>query len=143
MEIKITTDKSVIDHEVVYGFLSQSYWARGIPKETYLKTLENSLCFSLFLNKKQVGFARIISDKASFAYLCDVFVLEEHRHKGLATKLTQHILNYPELQGLRRWLLATLDAHELYRKNGFTILENPERFMQIHNPSAYGIKNPC
>jgi GNAT superfamily N-acetyltransferase len=131
-EYTITTDKSRIDINAVHHFLTNAYLAAGIPKETVERSISGALCFSILHGDKQVGFARIITDEATFAYLADVFVLEEFRGKGLSKWLMQTIINYPTLQGLRRFMLATRDAHSLYAQYGFTPLNNVDRWMQIH-----------
>ncbi len=126
-----------MDMTVIHGFLSQSYWAKGIPQATLQKALENSLCFGLFDGEQQVGFARMVTDKATFAYLADVFVLESHRGHGGAKTLMTAIMDHADLQGLRRMLLATRDAHSLYRQFGFTDLARPEIMMELHRPDIY------
>jgi len=123
---------------VIAGFLASSYWARGIPPATVEKSLENSLCFGLLDGDRQVGFARVISDCATVAFLNDVFVLPEYRGRGLSKWLMECVTSHSELQGLRRWMLATRDAHGLYEKFGFTPLKRPEIFMERHNPNVYG-----
>lgn len=133
----ITTDKSSIDIAKVHHFLAHSYWAAAIPKETVERAVNGSLCFTILHGAEQVGFARVITDEATFAYLADVFVLEAHRNKGLSKWLMQTIMNYPSLQGLRRFMLATRDAHSLYAQYGFTPLKNSDRWMEIHNPDVY------
>ena len=133
----ISTDKERIDLGVVYGFLTESYWARGIPREVVARSIENSLCFGVYGDGKQVGFARVISDYATYAYIADVFVLESYRGHGLGKWLMESIMRHPRLQGLRRWSLATMDAHSLYSKFGFSPLKMPERFMELHNPEIY------
>ncbi|WP_374948237.1 GNAT family N-acetyltransferase [Mucilaginibacter sp.] len=131
----ISTDKALIDFDAVCNYLiNDSYWAKGMPIEKVRTAIDNSLCFGIYKNGKQAGFARIITDKATFAYLCDVFVLPDCRSMGLSKWLVQTILAHPELQGLRRWSLATLDAHGLYRQFGFAEITNPERWMQIYTP---------
>ncbi|MDB5153233.1 MAG: family N-acetyltransferase [Mucilaginibacter sp.] len=131
----ISTDKSLIDFETVYSYLSNdSYWAKGMPAEMLRKAIENSICFGVYQQNKQVGFARVVTDKATFAYLCDVFILADYRRLGLSKWLIQTIKQYPELQGLRRWSLATADAHELYTQFGFVPLGRPESWMEIHTP---------
>jgi GNAT superfamily N-acetyltransferase len=111
----ISTDRSLLDIDMIYHYLSdESYWSKGIPRERVIASIENSLCFGIYKGDKQVGFARLITDKATFAYLCDVFVLDSYRKLGLSKWLVQTILSQPDLQGLRRWLLATADAHRLY-----------------------------
>ena len=126
----ISTDRSRLDRKALHEFLTTSYWAKGIPRETVDRSIEGALCFGLYEDGRQVGFARVITDKATFAYLADVFVLESHRGRGLAAWLMETILAHPDLQGLRRWMLLTRDAHPLYRKVGFTDLANPARVME-------------
>jgi len=128
---------------LIHQYLNdESYWAKGIPLETVQRSMEHSICFAVMLGEEQVGFARIISDEAVFAYLADVFILEAHRGKGLSKMLMEFISNYPSLQGLRRWMLATLDAQGLYAQYGFTALEKPERIMQKHFPDVYSTNSP-
>ena len=127
----ISTDKSRLDISVIHQFLSkESYWAQNIPVELVQRAINGSLCFGVYLGDEQVGYARVITDEATFAYLSDVFILSEHRGKGLSKRLVETISNWPTLQGLRRWVLATRDAHSLYAQFGFTQLNNPELFMQ-------------
>lgn len=133
----ITTDKNMIDVNYVHWFLSNSYWAEGIPIETVQKSIEGSLCFSVVYLNHQVGFARVITDEATFAYLADVFIDENFRARGLCKWLMEVIMSYPTLQGLRRFLLATRDAHGLYEKFNFTCLKNTDRWMEIHKPNVY------
>jgi GNAT superfamily N-acetyltransferase len=132
---KISTDKSLLDFDMIYNYLSkESYWSKGIPVEKVKESIESSMCFGIYKDDKQVGFARVITDKAIFAYLCDVFILEDFRRLGLSKWLMQTILSHPDLQGLRRWLLATADAHGLYNQFGFTTINNPERWLGIYTP---------
>jgi len=133
----VSTDKSKIDVETVHHFLSHSYWAENIPLEVVRKSIENSLCFGIYHQEKLVGFARAISDFATFAYLADVFILPEERGKGLSKWLIGIILEHPQLQGLRRFTLATRDAHSLYAQFGFSLFDKPERWMQKHDPVVY------
>jgi len=126
----ISTDPSRFDLDVIRGYLARSYWAAGIPRETVERSIAGSLCFGAFDGDRQTGFARVVTDRATFAYLADVFVLEEFRGRGVATRLMQAIVAHPELQNLRRWLLVTRDAHPLYEKFGFRPLEKPERHME-------------
>ncbi len=133
----ISTDKSKIDVNYVHWFLTHSYWAGGIPIETVQRSIEGSLCFSVVYLNHQVGFARVITDEATFAYLADVFIDENFRGKGLSKWLMEVIINYPTLQSLRRFLLATRDAHGLYKQFGFEPLNNVDRWMQIHKPNIY------
>ena len=131
----ISTDKSLLDIDMIYNYLDkESYWAQGIPPEKIKKAIDSSLCFGVYLNKQQVGFARIVTDKATFAYLCDVFVLPHFRRKGLSKWMVQTIVQHPDLQGLRRWSLATADAHGLYNQFGFKQLAKPDNWMEIFTP---------
>ncbi len=132
-EFSISTDKTKIDIEYVHQFLTQSYWSPGVPLETVKKAMDGSLCFSIYDKDKQMGYARMITDKATFAYLADVFIDEKFRGRGLGKWLVKVILAHPDLQGLRRIMLATKDAHKLYEQCDFTSLNNPERFM-VYNP---------
>jgi ribosomal protein S18 acetylase RimI-like enzyme len=133
----ISTDAGLVDVRAVHAYLSRSYWAEGIPLETVARSIEASLCFSLFDNGRQIGFARVITDKATFAYLCDVYVLEEYQGRGLGSWLMETVCAHPDLQGLRRFSLVTRDAHGLYEKFGFTIIENPDRHMAKVRQDAY------
>jgi len=136
-EYYISTDKSKLDLAVIHNFLTTSYWAAGIPIETMKKSLEHSLNFGVYEEGKQVGFARVITDYATFAYIGDVFILNDHRGQGLSKWLMQVIADHAELQGLRRWVLLTRDAHGLYRKTGFMEPVNPERYMEKIFPDVY------
>lgn len=139
-EYKISTDKTLLDIDVIYHYLSQeAYWCKGIPQATVQKAIDNSLCFGLYQQNVQIGFARMITDHATFAYLSDVFVLPEYRGNGLSKWLMQCIFVHPELQDLRRIMLATADAHGLYSQFDFQALDHPERFMQIVNADIYQI----
>jgi GNAT superfamily N-acetyltransferase len=131
---EISTERSRLDITLIHDFLSSSYWAKGVPRSVVEKSIEHSLCFGAFLDDRQVGFARVITDFATFAYLADVFVIPEHRGRGVSKLLLRAILGHPELQGLRRFLLATRDAHGLYAQFGFQPLAQPENFMTIRNP---------
>jgi len=122
---------------VIHGYLSQSYWAKSIPKPLVEQSIKNSLCWGVYHEGKQVGFARIISDRATFAYLCDVFIVPEHRDRGLSRALVSAIAKHPDLQGLRRWMLVTVDAHGLYEQFGFQPVAQPERHMEIHRQGMY------
>lgn len=133
----ISSDKKHLDLAVVHGFLSNAYWSPGIPLEIVRRAIENSLCFGIYSGSAQVGFARVVTDQATFAYLADVFILEPHRGKGLSTALIQVILDDPRLQGLRRFLLATRDAHDLYRRFGFGEPARSSSFLEILRPNAY------
>ena len=133
----ISCDPALLDLEVIHGFLAQSYWAKAIPKSLVEKSIKGSLCWGVYLQGRQVGFARIITDKATFAYLCDVFISAEHRGRGLSKALVSAIAAHPELQGLRRWMLVTVDAHGLYEQFGFKTVSQPERHMEIHRLGMY------
>ena len=133
----ISTDRAKLDVEMIHGFLTRSYWAEGIPRETLMRAIENSLCFGVYNGGEQVGFARVVSDFATYAYLADVFILEPYRERGLGKELIATVMAHPELQGLRRWSLGTRDAHGLYAQFGFTALENPSRMMEVANPEVY------
>lgn len=135
--IDVDTDKTRLDLDVIHGFLTESYWAAGVPRAVVERSIAHSLCFGLYVDRRQAGFARIISDYATFAYLADVFVLERHRGRGLSKRLMDAIVAHPQLQGLRRWSLATRDAHGLYAQYGFTPLASPERYMERLNPGVY------
>jgi GNAT superfamily N-acetyltransferase len=135
---EITSDAARLDVDAIHTFLSASYWSPGIPRAVVERAIANSLCFGVFHEGKQVGFARVITDKATFAYLADVYILTEHRGKGLSRRLMEQVTQHPDLQGLRRVLLATRDAHALYAKFGFKPLAAPERIMEVHNPNANG-----
>ena len=137
-DYEISTDPARLDLDVIHGFLSNSYWAKNIPRELVERSIRYSLCFGIFREGKQIGFARVISDFATFAYLADVFVLPEHRGKGVSKQLMEAILEHRDLQGLRRFMLATLDAHGLYKQFGFEPLDHPDRYMSIHRPNLYG-----
>ncbi len=139
---RISTNKKELDIEVIHRFLSSSYWADGIPRSLVEKSIRNSLCFGLFFEGRikkteQVGFARVISDYATFAYLGDVFVLPEHRGHGLGKWLMECVLDHPELQGLRRFSLGTKDAHGLYAQFGFKPVNPAENWMEIKVPNLY------
>jgi GNAT superfamily N-acetyltransferase len=133
----ISTDQDRLDIDAVHAYLSRSYWAEGIAIETVAKSIRESLCFGLFDTCTQVGFARVITDKATFAYLCDVYVLETYQGQGLGTWLMETVCSHPDLQGLRRFVLITRDAHGLYKKFGFTQLEAPGRYMEIARAKIY------
>ena len=133
----VSTDPALLDVHAVHAFLTTSYWAEGIPRETVERALRNSLCFGLYEGRRQVGLARVITDGATFAYLCDVYVLEEHRGRGLAKWLMEVVVGHPDLQGLRRWSLVTRDAEGLYAQYGFTPLASPDRWMERWDPGVY------
>lgn len=133
----ITSDPSLIDVEAAHAFLSQSYWATQIPIELLRKAIQNSICFAARFQDSQIGFARVITDKSTFGYLADVYVLEEHRGNGVARLIMDAVVRHPDLQGLRRFMLATRDAHGLYEKYGFVPLSTPDRIMEIFRPNVY------
>jgi GNAT superfamily N-acetyltransferase len=133
----VSTDRERLDLDVVYGFLTECYWAKGIPRDVVARSIENSLCFGLYAQGKQVGFARVISDYATYAYIGDVFVLDSFRGKGLGKWLMECIMQHPRLQGLRRWSLVTRDAHGLYAQLGFEPLKKPQNYMELHRPDVY------
>jgi GNAT superfamily N-acetyltransferase len=159
-EFLISTDPKLLDFELIYNFLTTCYWAQGIPRDVVARSLEHALCFGIYdesgakspllaksarngapqVRAPLVGFARVISDFTTIAYLGDVFVLESHRGRGLSKWMMQCILEHPALQNLRRWILLTRDAHELYRKFGFTALKSPDRYMELHRPDVYEIR---
>jgi GNAT superfamily N-acetyltransferase len=137
-KFEISTDKGRLDIETIHRFLTEeSYWAATRTPDQTRTAIENSLCFGVYLGDQQVGFARVVSDFATFAYLGDVFVLEDFRGRGLSKRLMETIVTQPELQGLRRWLLATRDAHGLYEQFDFASLKFPERWMERTAPDAY------
>jgi len=139
----ISTDKARLQLYVIHGFLANSsYWAKHVPLAVVRKAIANSLCFGVYYGDEQIGFARVISDYATFAYLADVFILPIHRGKALSKWLMSCLFAHPELQGLRRWMLATRDAHGLYAQYGFRVLEKPERFMELHDPQVYVQAHP-
>ena len=133
----ISTDTERFDIALIHSFLSGSYWAKNIPRSVVERSIRHSLCFGAFQQERQVGFARVITDYATFAYIGDVFVLPEHRGRGISKQLMAAIRAHPGLQGLRRLVLATRDAHGLYAQFGFQPLAQPESFMTIHNPGIY------
>jgi GNAT superfamily N-acetyltransferase len=139
-EFLFSTDKTKIDIATVHDYLSnESYWAKNIPLDVVNRSIEGSVCFGIYLNDQQIGFARVVTDEATFAYLADVFIKEEYRGKGLSKQLMEFIHAHPNLQGLRRWLLGTRDAHTLYEQFGWTRFteEIYPRFMQLHDPNVY------
>jgi GNAT superfamily N-acetyltransferase len=133
----ISTDPAQFDLDAIHAYLVRAYWCEGIPRETMERAIANSLCFALFHGKAQIGFARVITDSATYAYLCDVYVLENYRGKGLGKWLMECVMGHPALQGLRRFSLATRDAHCLYRQFGFRELSRPESMMEILRPDIY------
>jgi GNAT superfamily N-acetyltransferase len=136
--IAVTTDAARMDLDVIHGFLATAYWSRGISREVVARALRHSLCFGAFEGDRQVGFARVVSDRATYAYVSDVFVLASHRGRGVGKRLMTAIMAHPELQGLRRWNLFTRDAHGLYRQFGFQASRQPERLMEILEREPYG-----
>jgi GNAT superfamily N-acetyltransferase len=147
----ISTDRKLLSLDVVHDFLTNCYWAKGISRDVVARSIEHSLCFGIYDQPprpakearheapEQVGFARVVSDFATVAYLGDVFVLESHRGRGLSKWLMECITQHPALQNLRRWILLTRDAHGLYSQFGFTPLKAPERYMELHRPHVYDI----
>lgn len=134
----ISTDRARIDLDAVHDFLTNCYWAKGISRELVARSIKHSLCFSIYgCDGEQVGFARVVSDYATVAYIGDVFVLKPHRGQGLSKWMMGCIVQHPLLQNLRRWILLTRDAHGLYSRFGFTALAKPERYMELHNPDVY------
>lgn len=137
-EFTVSTDPSRLDLTAIHAYLSgESYWSKGIPFATVKKALGNSLCFGLYQGDSQIGLARVISDRATYCYLCDVYVLDTQRGKGLGKWLIECVTNHPELQGLRRMSLATADAHGLYAQFGFTALSKPDRMMEKLDNDIY------
>ncbi len=138
--IEITTDLARLDRDRLHTWLSGAYWSRGIPRPVLDRALENSICFGALLDGETVGFARVVTDRASFAWLCDVFVDEGSRGAGVGKRLMDAVIAHPDLQGLRTFMLATRDAHGLYERYGFRPLDEPERFMAIrhHAEDLYG-----
>ena len=161
-EFLISTDPARMDLEVIHGFLTNCYWAKGIPREIVARSIEHSLCFGIYhdvagkspllatparsgapdsVGAPQVGFARVISDFATVAYLGDVFVLDAYRGRGRGKWMMECIMRHPSLQGLRRWILLTRDAHGLYSQFGFTPVKAPERYMELHQAGIYEIRD--
>lgn len=136
--VEISTDPTRLDLDVIHGFLATSYWARGIPRDVVERAVANSLCFGAYDGKRQIGFARVITDRATYAYVSDVFVLDSHRRRGVGRRLMAAIMAHPDLQGLRRWTLFTRDAHGLYRRFGFGEPRHPDRLLEIFDEAPYG-----
>jgi GNAT superfamily N-acetyltransferase len=134
---EVSTDAARLDVQAIHSFLAGTYWSAGIPAATVERAVQNSVCVGAYIDGRQIGFARMVTDRATFAYLADVYVLEEHRGNGLSKLMMEALLQMKELQGLRRMMLATRDAHALYEKFGFKALATPARFMELHNPNAY------
>jgi GNAT superfamily N-acetyltransferase len=141
LHYEISTDRSRLDVELIHDFLRSSYWAQGIPRAVVERSIAHSLCFGAFVDGRQAGFARVITDFATIAYVADVFVVPEHRGRGVSKLLMAAIVEHPDLQGLRRFLLVTQDAHGLYTQFGFQPLTHPEHFMTVHNPDVYRAAN--
>ncbi|MFC6996865.1 GNAT family N-acetyltransferase [Rufibacter roseus] len=133
----LSFDKDLLQLENIHGFLTESYWSKAIPKSIVAQAIEHSMCVGIYHEGQQIAFARLITDYTTFAYVCDVFVLEQHRGQGLSKWMMKSIMAHPALLRLRRWMLATADAHELYSQFGFTPLTKPEMFMQVHRPEVY------
>jgi len=138
----ISTDPARLDLDVIHRFLAKAYWSEGIPRETLERAIQNSLCFGVYVQDRQAGFARVITDHATYAYLCDVFIVEDHRGRGLGKQLLEAVISHPDLQGLRRWSLVTRDAHGLYQRVGFAPPKMPERYMEIADPEPYRRTDP-
>jgi GNAT superfamily N-acetyltransferase len=136
----LSTDKSKLDPSVIHGFLTESYWSKGCSMNNVLRRIDHSMCFGVYADDKQIGFARVITDKATFAYIADVFILENHRGQGLSKQLMALIMAQPDLQNLKRWTLATRDAHGLYQQFGFVPFGHPELWLEIMNPNAYTLE---
>jgi Acetyltransferase (GNAT) family. len=136
-QFTVSTDPSKLDIGAIFDFLTHRYWSEGIPREIVERAIKHSLCFGLYDAGIQIGFARVISDYATYAYLCDVYVLESYRGKGLGKWLMSCVMKHPDLQGLRRFTLLTRDAHGLYEKFGFAAAKNPSRYMEIHDADVY------
>lgn len=142
-DITLTFDAERFDLEAIHGFLTETHWAAGIPHDVVSKATNGSLCIGALVGRKQVGFARLVTDRATFAYLADVYVLPGHRGQGLSRKMLAALLEHPDVQGLRRMLLAARDAHGRYAKFGFTPLADPPRFMELHRPNVYQSRKAC
>ncbi|MBX3288757.1 MAG: GNAT family N-acetyltransferase [Acidobacteria bacterium] len=137
-DIEISTDNNRLDPDLIHRFLSEeSYWAQNRTLEQTRTAIENSICFGVYRGERQIGFARVVSDRATFAYLGDVFIVSEYQGRGIGKMLMSAIIEHPELQGLRRWVLATRDAHSLYEQYGFSGLRFPERWMERAAKDAY------
>jgi N-acetylglutamate synthase-like GNAT family acetyltransferase len=134
--LTISTDPAKLDIDMIHTFLSHAYWSEGIPRTVIERAIMHSLCFGVY-DTSQIGFARVVTDYATFGYLCDVFVAEQYRGKGVGTWLMECVMSHPDLQGFRRWSLLTRDAHNLYRKCGFTDLLMPSRHMEVAKPDIY------
>lgn len=138
--LRISSDKTELDIDIIHTFLhNHAAWSKGIPRETVERAIEASLCFGAYVGRSQIGFARVVTDMATFGYLCDVFILPEYRSRGYAAALMDHIFGTTLLKHLRRIVLVTTNAHEVYRPHGFGALANPERYMELYRPSIYAI----
>jgi N-acetylglutamate synthase-like GNAT family acetyltransferase len=136
-KFEISDDKDSLQLDLIHAILKETYWSKGVPKEVVRKAILGSMCFGVYENKRQVGYARLVTDKATFAWLCDVIIDEKCRGQGLSKALMEFILSHPDLKGLRRICLATKDAHELYRKFGFKVTEAPQNWMEIKDNDIY------
>lgn len=136
-QFSISTDPARLDVDAIHAFLVQSYWAQGIPREVLERSITGSICFGVYADTRQVGFARVITDGATFAYLADVYVLQEFRGQGLGRWLMEVVMSHPAVQGLRRFTLVTRDAHGLYSQFGFRPLTNPDGYMEIRQQNVY------
>ncbi len=141
-EFTVSTNRELLNVDSIHAFLTGCYWAEGIPREIVSRSLEHSLCFGVYRGPEQIGLARVVSDYATYAYIMDVYILEQYRGRGLGTWLMSCVMSHPDLQGLRRWNLLTRDAHGLYRKFGFTSPKHPERYMEISHPGMYKTMRP-
>ncbi|NIJ32951.1 GNAT family N-acetyltransferase [Sphingomonas oligoaromativorans] len=137
MSHSLSFDPAELDLDTIHGFLTTSYWSPGIPRETVARAIAGSLCVGAYRERRQIGFARVVSDRATFAYLADVFVLEEARGEGIGRAMVRALMEHHELQGLRRWFLATLDAHGVYEALGWQPVAHPERLLEITVPDIY------
>ena len=142
-QYQVSTDPQRLDVTFIHDFLRASYWAQDIPREVVERSIRNSLCCGAYQGERQVGFGRLVTDRATFAYLADVFVAPAHRGHGVSKQLVRALLEHPDLRGVRRILLATRDAHGLYEQFGFRPLRNPEQFMTIHRPDVYRSHRPA
>jgi GNAT superfamily N-acetyltransferase len=133
----ISSDPARLDLVAIHRYLTAAYWSQGLPMDVLERAVAGSLCFGLYYRTDQIGFARVITDAATFAYLCDVYILEPHRNRGLARWLMEVVTSHASLQGLRRFVLVTRDAHGLYAKFGFRPLAQPDRYMELHRPDVY------
>jgi len=137
MSWTLSFDPRALDLDTIHGFLTTSYWSPGIPRETVARAIAGSLCVGAYRAGRQLGFARVVTDRATFAYLADVFVLDEARGQGIGRAMVRALMEHHELQGLRRWFLATLDAHGVYEALGWQPIAHPERLLEITVPDIY------